>query len=62
MHQNNDLFISVEMNDMGQMVDDVASAAKRAGYNVPTNCYPCGGGVPRVKMVLAKHHEIRVAS
>ena len=52
-------FISVEMNDMGQMVDDVALAAKRAGYNVPTYCYPCGGGVPRVKMVLAKYHEIK---
>ena len=51
-------FISVEMNDMGQMVAAVALAAKRAGYNVPTYCYPCGGGVPRVKTVLAKYHEI----
>ena len=51
-----------EMNDMGQMVDDVALAAKRAGYNVPTYYYPCSGGVPRVKMVLAKYQRSRTVS
>lgn len=51
-------FISVEMNDMGQMVDDVALAAKKAGYNVPTYLYACGGGVPGVKMVMSKYNEI----
>ncbi len=51
-------FISVEMNDMGQMVDDVALAAKKAGFNVPVYCYPCGGGVPQVKAIIAKYQDI----
>ena len=52
-------FISVETNDLGQMVDDVALAAKRAGYYVPTFCYAHSNGVPGVKKVMAKYMAIK---
>ena len=52
-------FISVEMNDLGQMEDDVALAAKKAGYFVPTWCYACGGGVPSVKSVLSVFDDVK---
>lgn len=52
-------FISVETNDLGQMVDDVALAAKRAGYNVPTYCYAHSYGVPGVRKVVDKYMAIK---
>ena len=51
-------FISVETNDLGQMVDDVALAAKKAGYDVPTYCYAHSCGVPGVKKVTAAYKAI----
>lgn len=51
-------FVSVESNDLGQMVDDAALAAKKAGYNVPTYCYAHSFGVPGVKQVIAKYEAI----
>ena len=47
-------FLSVESNDYGQMIQDVALAAKKAfpTRNVPAYCYTAGAGVPRVRQVL----------
>ncbi|WP_289094486.1 hypothetical protein [uncultured Bifidobacterium sp.] len=52
-------FLCVEMSILGQMVDDVALAAKKAGYFVPTWCYACGGGVPSVKSVLSVFDDVK---
>ena len=52
-------FISVETNDLGQMVDDVALAAKKAGYNVPTYCFAHSFGVPRVKRVIEFFESVK---
>ena len=38
---------------------NVALAAKKAGYFVPTWCYACGGGVPSVKSVLSVFEDIK---
>lgn len=52
-------FIAVETNDLGQMVDDAALAAKKAGYNVPTYCYAHSCGVPGIKQVIEKFRAIK---
>lgn len=54
-------FISVESNDYGQMVQDVALAAKREfpQRNVPVHCYAFGVGVPRVGQVIDFYRGVR---
>lgn len=46
-------FITVEANATGQMIDDVALAAKKVirERNVPAYCLPCVYGVPAVKFI-----------
>lgn len=47
-------FLSVESNDYGQMIQDVALSVKKAfpARNIPAYCYTAGAGVPRVRQVL----------
>ena len=52
-------FISVENNDLGQMVEDVALASKKAGYNASVYCYAHGAGIPGVKTVVAQYEAIK---
>lgn len=53
-------FISVESNDYGQMVQDVALAAKKAfpQRNVPVYCDACSAGVPRVQEVADFYEKV----
>lgn len=53
-------FISVETNDLGQMVQDVALAAKRElpQRNVPVYCYTHSAGVPRVQDVVRYYRSV----
>ena len=51
-------FISIETNDLGQMVEDVALAAKRAGLDVPVYCYAHGPGTPGVRRVMEKYQAV----
>ena len=53
-------FISVETNDLGQMVQDVALAAKRElpERNVPVYCYTHSAGVPRVQDVVRYYRSV----
>lgn len=61
-------FISVESNDFGQMVQDVALTAKKvfSGRNIPVYCLTHSVGVPRVSEVIeyfygvqsGKHKEV----
>ncbi|MBP3478865.1 MAG: 3-methyl-2-oxobutanoate dehydrogenase subunit beta [Oscillospiraceae bacterium] len=53
-------FISVETNDLGQMVQDVALAAKREfpQRNVPVYCYTHSVGVPRVQAVVDYYRSV----
>lgn len=53
-------FISVETNDYGQMVQDVALAAKKElpERNVPVYCYAYSVGVPRVGEVIDFYHGV----
>ena len=39
--------------------EDVALAAKKVGYNVPTYCYAHGAGIPGVKAVVAQYEAIK---
>jgi 2-oxoglutarate ferredoxin oxidoreductase subunit alpha len=53
-------FISVESNDLGQMVEDVALSAKKVfNRNVPIYCYPHSYGVPEVKVIVEKYYSIK---
>lgn len=53
-------FISVETNDLGQMVQDVALAAKKEFplRNVPVYCYTHSVGVPRVQSVVEYYRSV----
>lgn len=52
-------FISIESNDLGQMVDDVALAAKKARIDVPVYCYAHSFGVPMLKEIVAYYTAVR---
>jgi 2-oxoglutarate ferredoxin oxidoreductase subunit alpha len=52
-------FISVETNDLGQMVEDVALATKRYGLNVPVYCYAHGPGTPGVHRVMDVYQNVK---
>lgn len=52
-------FISIEANDLGQMVEDVALAVKRAGLNAPVYCYAHGPGTPGVHKVIDKYQSVK---
>lgn len=47
-------FLSVETNDFGQMIQDVALTVKKVfpERNIPTYCYTYGVGAPRVREVM----------
>lgn len=50
--------ISVESSDFGQMVEDVALAAKRQGLNVPVYLHAHSFGTPNEKEVIKAYDEI----
>ena len=53
-------FITVELNDNGQMVEDVALTAKRTGHaNVPVYCLPYVFEMVKRKNVFADFEKIR---
>jgi len=53
-------FISVESNDLGQMVEDVALSVKKVfDKNIPIYSYPHSLGVPEVKDVIKKYKEVK---
>lgn len=52
-------FISVETNDLGQMVEDVALAVKRSDLDVPVYCYAHGPGTPGVRKVMDVYHSVK---
>ena len=54
-------FIAVELNDFGQMVDDVGLNVKRVyeDRNVPVFSLPCVYGIPRMKKVTAFYSEVK---
>ncbi|HWR50431.1 MAG TPA: 3-methyl-2-oxobutanoate dehydrogenase subunit beta [Bryobacteraceae bacterium] len=53
-------FISIETNDLGQMIQDVALSVKKTfTRNVPTYCYAHSMGVPRVQTVIDQYNKIK---
>lgn len=54
-------FVSVETNDYGQMIQDVALSVKKVfpERNVPTYCYAYGAGAPKVQDVINYFHSVR---
>ena len=56
-------FISIESNDLGQMVEDVALASRvTSDKRVPVYCYAHSMGTPGVKMVMEKYMEVKNGS
>ena len=50
--------VSVETNTVGQLVEDVALAAKKARLDIPVYCCEKGPGIPSVKEVVEDYHRI----
>ena len=55
-------FLVVETNTMGQMVEDVALAVKKAKSLAPVYGYAYGSTLPRVKEVVEKYHAVASGS
>lgn len=53
-------FFSVESNDLGQMIQDVALSVKQVfNRKVPTYCYAHGLGVPRIKTIMEQYELMK---